>query len=146
MDRLAGMPAKPVGMYTSSPYCEAAILCHVEQLHRLDLTDEQLTAHLMALWKVMPDYEQAEAAIRGTGPSIAAFHKARTQDATSGIGFDKRGEIGKLDALKFLWRLRKVSGQAVDSAPGSAKLRHVVLPKGRVKDVFALSEKQLGVR
>lgn len=76
---LASMPAWSVGMYASSLYCEAAILCHVEQLHQLGLTNEQLAAHLLALWKVMPDYEQAEAAIQGTGPSVAAFHKARTQ-------------------------------------------------------------------
>lgn len=142
---LASMPAWSVGMYASSLYCEAAILCHVEQLHQLGLTNEQLAAHLLALWKVMPDYEQAEAAIQGTGPSVAAFHKARTQDAASGIGFDKRGEIGKLDAFKFLWRLRKAPGKAMDSAPGSAKLRHVVLPEGRVKAVLEQSEKQLGV-
>ena len=82
---LASVPAGPIGVYVSSLYCEAAILCHVEQLHRLGLSDEQLAAHLLALWNVMPDATVAEAAINGSGPSVVAFHTGRAKDTVPGL-------------------------------------------------------------
>jgi len=146
---LASMPAGPVGVYVSSLYCEAAILCHVEQLHRLALSDQQLAAHLLALWNVMPDTPSAEAAINGSGPSVVAFHTGRAKEAVSGLDLNSMGEFKKVDALKFLWRLRKGARQgvqdSVESTPGSINPRDVLLPKGRVKEVFATAQRQLGM-
>ena len=147
---LASVPAGPIGVYVSSLYCEAAILCHVEQLHRLGLSDQQLAAHLLALWNVMPDATVAEAAINGSGPSVVAFHAGRATDAVPGLSLKSMGsEFKKVDALKFLWRLRKGVRQGiqdtVESTPGSISAKDVLLPKGRVKEVFATAQRQFGV-
>ena len=147
---LASLPAGPIGVYVSSLYCEAAILCHVEQLHHLNLDDQQLAAHLLTLWNVMPDYAQAEAAVLGTGPSVANYYSTRAKGAVSDFNINGAGEFKKLDALKFLWQLRKGARQGVrdslNTTPGSINAKDVLLPKGRVKEVFALSESTLGVR
>ena len=63
---LAGLPLGPAGLSLASLYCETQLVCDIVAHHDLDLTDEQIAAHLLVLWNAAPDVAWANAAITGT--------------------------------------------------------------------------------
>jgi hypothetical protein len=129
-------------LYLLSLYCEVAVLCDVERAHQLDLSDEEITAHLMVLWRLMPEHADALAALRDEGPSI--FDRAAEHVRTNVVaGAADDGQITKREALMLVWRLRGAYGEI--ELPGSASPRDVFLPGARVKALTAAAEEQLGV-
>jgi hypothetical protein len=138
--RVAGM----IGMFGGKPgrgaaslFTEARLVCDVVDQHGLQLTDEEIAAHLLVLWKLSPDLEHAAAAIDGSGPSVA-------RKLGSELAGDKRVDhMSPKEALKALWRLRVLFDD--DALPGSSKIRHVAMPKRRVDKITETIERQLGV-
>ena len=88
----------------------------------------------------MPDFGSAQAAIEGSGPSVASTMAARFRDRVTDTPLD---QMTKRGAILALWRLRTAARSA--SLPGTASLRHVLLPGSRIKAVIKASERQLGV-
>jgi hypothetical protein len=132
----------PTALYLFSLYCEVAVLCDVERAHRLQLSDEELTAHLMVLWRLMPAHPEALAAIRGDGPSVVETSADHLR-ATVVRGALDDGELTKRETVMLLWRLRGAY-DAIE-LPGSASPRDVYLPGARVRELVAAAEEQLGV-
>ena len=137
---LAGAAGGPVGIQLASLYCEVEILCDVVHRHRLELGEEEIAAHLLVLWNVMPDYTAARHAIDGTGPSVAARLTGTVRDKARAAAPKDRS---KKEVVRALWRMRNVTDEV--SLPGSASARDVVLPGKRVKAVTLAAERQLGV-
>jgi hypothetical protein len=137
---LAGAVGGPVGIQLASLYCEVEILCDVVHRHRLELTEEEIAAHLLVLWNVVPDLEIAKHAIDGTGDSLAA----RMTGAVRGkvAEHSPKGRTKK-EVVRMLWQMRNVTDEV--QLPGSANVRDVVLPGRRVKAVTQAAERQLGV-
>jgi hypothetical protein len=135
---ILGIFGGPAGLCAASLYAEAMLACDVVDRHGLDLSDEQIAAHLLALWGLVPSVEAGGAAIDGTGPSVAA-------QVLDERVFDGRpvSELSPVDALMVLWRARQLMDP--DELPGTTKLRHFALPKRRVRRVTADLEDQLGV-
>ncbi|MBA3747144.1 MAG: hypothetical protein H0W96_06570 [Solirubrobacterales bacterium] len=136
----AGALGGPIGLQLASLYCEAELLCDVAERHRLELTDEELAAHLLVLWNAMPDLATARAAIDGSGLSVAARVAI---DAHAKVVTKPREEMTKRDVVKMIWRLRNVAGDV--DLPGSNNPLNVLLPGKRVKAFTAAAEQQLGV-
>jgi hypothetical protein len=136
---ILGIWGGPAGLCAASLYAEAMLACDVVDRHGLDLSDEQIAAHLLTLWGLVPSVEAGTAAIEGTGPSVAS-HVADDRL------FDGKPitELSPLDALMVLWRARQLMDP--DELPGTTKLRHFALPKRRVRRVTAQLEDQLGVQ
>lgn len=135
-----GMLGGPVGTYVASLYSEAEILCDVADRHGLALSDEDLAAHLLVLWNVVPDVEVARAAIDGSGPSIATHMATGVRDRLTDSPVD---QMTKKDAVMALWRLRSMVTSSSLTARVSPK--DIILPGGRVRAVIKDAERQLGV-
>jgi hypothetical protein len=130
----------PTGLRLVSLYCEVAILCDLEQMHGLGLSDEQMAGHLLVLWNIMPSHEMAMAAIEGRGPSVAdSVGDALHGTVVKGAADD--GRITKREAVLMVWRLRGVTDDL--SMPGSSRARDVLLPGSRVKELKAAAEHHL---
>ncbi len=137
---LAGLPLGKAGLALAGLYSETEIVCDVAQHHRLDLTDEQLAAHLLVLWNAAPDLSVATAAIDGTGPPVTAYLAGRTADHLITKAPD---EMTAKDVVMVLWRARGLMGDV--DLPGSSRLRDFMLPGGQVKTVKRAAEAQFGV-
>jgi hypothetical protein len=133
-----GMFGGPAGLCLASLYSEAMLVCDIVDRHGLELTDEQIAAHLLVLWGLSPNLGEATAAIEGTGPSVAA--QVLDDRVLDGKKVD---ELNAKDAVLVLWRMRQLFDP--DELPGTTKLRHVALPKRRVRRVTEDVEAQLGV-
>lgn len=124
-----------IGRQLGDMYCDVAVLCAIEHLHGMRLSDERLAAEALAMWGVMPDVESALAAIAGNGETTAAR-----------AGRMLAGQVDARtarDAVKLLWRLR---GAAFAAAPRKPKLRHLVWPPRKVmRRRIATAERQLGL-
>lgn|GEM_PF-6737419 len=88
----------------STLYSEAAILCDVADAAQVGLSREQLGARILLLWGVMPDFEEALAALnREGGRSVAASLKARLP---AGFSADNPERMSKRQVVALLWKLR----------------------------------------
>jgi hypothetical protein len=135
---ILGIWGGPAGLMATSLYAEAMLVCDIVDHHGLELTDEQIAAHLLLLWELTPDLASAEAAIDGSGPSVAErLVGDRVLDGKPVT------ELSPMGAVKALWRLRSLMDP--DELPGTTKLRHFALPKRRVRKITAAMEAQLGV-
>jgi hypothetical protein len=135
---IVGIWGGPAGLCLASLYSEAMLVCDIVDRHDLDLTDEQIAAHLLVLWGLSPNLDSATAAIEGTGPSVAE------QVLGDRVLDDKPiTELRPKDAVMVLWRMRQLMDP--DELPGTTKMRHFALPKRRVRRVTQDVEAQLGV-
>jgi len=90
----------------STLYSEAAILCDVADAGKLGLSREELAAHVLVLWDVLPDFEQASAAMRGEeGQSVTAQLKRRIRGDRD---LDEPAPMTKIRVVQLLWKLRSV--------------------------------------
>jgi hypothetical protein len=135
-----GMLGGPAGIYAASLLSEAQIVCDVADRHALDLTNDELAAHLLVLWNAMPDHASALAAIDRSGPSVASHLALRSRGRLVEI---PPTEMTKRQAVQTLWRARGVAKDV--TLPGSARPKDVLLPGGRVKTVINAAERQFGV-
>jgi hypothetical protein len=136
---IVGIWGGPAGLCLASLYSEAMLVCDIVDRHDLDLTDEQIGAHLLVLWNLSPDLAEATAAIDGSGPSVAAqVLDDRVLDGKPITGLSPK------DAVLVLWRMRQLTDP--DELPGTTKMRHFALPKRRIRRVTEQVEAQLGVR
>ena len=104
------LPSGPLGGVVVNLYCEAATLCDVVELRGTPLSDDAVAAHLLVLWGVIPDVQEAADAITGLGPNAAAILATRARERVAKV--DLPEPMTKRGALLALWRLRDVAGEA----------------------------------
>jgi len=121
-------------------YCETAIIFDIAALHGLELSDEQLAAHMLLLWGIVESPTEARQAIEGDPPlaSILAG-KLRKQ-----VGGQLPEKLTKRSAIKALWDVRGTLGDA-RRASSSKAVRTVVFTGFHTKKVIKKAEAQLGV-
>lgn len=111
-------------------YSEAAILCDVADASGLEVSREEMGAHVLVLWGVLPDYARALAATQGEeGKSVANYLKGR---AAVGTASDNPDRMSKREVIGLVWRLR---------AGRKTKIRGA---KSAVEDMITAAEHELG--
>lgn len=121
-------------------YCETATVCDVATLHGLNLSDEQLGAHMLVLWGVADTNRAAEQAIAGE-PPVANILAAKLR----GRAVEQLPEkLTKRSVTKALWDVRSAIGDARRDATTGA-VRTVAFTGHRTKKVIRKAEAQLGV-
>lgn len=145
--RLAGLvktfggPLGPLAGQVFGLYCEAAIFCDVERLHRLGLANQQVASHLLVFWNLAPDYETATTAFEGKQGAMINVMGAKARDALLDKPVD---ELRMRDVVPVLWRAREVVG-AVGPKGHDPKRRDILLPGKRVQAAIAAAERQYGI-
>jgi hypothetical protein len=126
--------AGPLGAATGSLaglYNDAAIVCNVADAHRLNLPQNDLAAHVLVQWHVMPTHERALAAMSGEeGQSVADYLKARWPGGNQAENPD---QMSKRQIVVLLWKLR---------SRRKATVRKV---ENQVEAMIQDAEEQLGV-
>jgi Asp-tRNA(Asn)/Glu-tRNA(Gln) amidotransferase C subunit len=123
-------------------YCETATVCDLAELHSIDLSEQQVAAHMLVLWGILESVAEAEAVMMGT----------RTQTLASIIGGRMRGGVAehipdrltKRTAIQVLSDARGVVADARKVA-GTGSVGGVVFSGHRTKQVIKKAELQLGV-
>lgn len=95
---LAGVVSRAIDLY-----CEAGIVCDLAELHELDLTDQQIAAHLLVLWSVSDDLSAAERALRGDPPVADLLRTSLDR-----LGLELPQDLTKVTVTKALWDLQKL--------------------------------------
>lgn len=121
-------------------YCETATVCDVAALHGLNLSDEQMGAHMLVLWGVTDSHSAAERAIAGE-PPVANILATKLR----GRAVEQLPErLTKRSVTKALWNVRSAIGDARKDATTGA-VRTVAFTGHRTKKVIKKAEAQLGV-
>jgi hypothetical protein len=138
-------PLVGVASRVADLYCEAATVCDVAGLHNLNLSDEQIAAHILVLWSIADDLGQAEGAVRGE-PSVAEILEAKLLER-SGITLPKK--LTKLAVAKALWEFHQSDVRSTVTgakrAASGQPIRSVAFTGHRTKKVIKKAEMQLGV-
>ena len=144
---LGAGPLAGVANRVADLYSETATLCDVAFLHDLSPSDEQIAAHVLALWGVTDDLEGATAAMGGGEPGVASILGARLARDTD---LQMPKSLTKASAIKLLWDVHQldVGDTVMDARKASTtgSVRAVAFTGHRVKKVIKKSEIQLGVR
>jgi hypothetical protein len=121
-------------------YCETAVVCDLADLHDLDLSDEEIGAHMLVLWGVAVRYETALGAMAGDPPVAALLGEVLMERA----GEKLPEELTTRSTIKALWDVRGALGDAREKATGGA-FSSVAFTGRRTKKVIQRAEVQLGI-
>ncbi|HEX7245790.1 MAG TPA: hypothetical protein VF245_09520 [Solirubrobacterales bacterium] len=121
-------------------YCEAAVICDLADFHEVELTDDQVAAHMLVLWEVAGDLATAERAIAGN-PPVADLLGERLFDE-----FDERlpEDLTRRSIAKALWDVRDDVNDLRKSTMGDA-VRVAAFTGSRTRKVIERIEGQLGI-
>lgn len=137
-------PLAGVASRVADLYCEAATICDVADFHELDLSDTEIAAHLLVLWSIADDLEQAENAMQAR-PSVADLLGAKLVDPT---GMTLPATLSKPAIAKVLWEFHQLDMKdTVTTARISISgqpIRSVAFTGHRTKKVIKKVERQLG--
>lgn len=126
-------------------YCETATVSDVADLHGLDLSDEQVGAHMLVLWSIAEDFVRAEGAMRGE-PPVAEILGVRLSEF---LGLELEAQPTKLAIAKAIWEVQRLDlVNVADDAKkmiGGQPIRSVAFTGHRTKKVIKKAEAQLGV-
>jgi hypothetical protein len=120
-------------------YCETATVCDVAAFHGLNLSDEEIGAHMLVLWGIADTHAAARGAIVGE-PPVA---KLLAADLGERLGERLPERLTKRSLTKALWDARAAVGDVRRGATGSA-VRSVMFTGHRTKKVIKKAEGQLG--
>lgn len=135
---LAGVATQVVDLY-----CETATVCDVADLHAIESTDRQISAHMLVLWGMLDDLDEAQAVMAGSGSrSLQSIIEGRVGASVAGRLPD---EVTKRAAIKALWDARDLAGE-VRKAAGAGSVGGVVFTGHRTKQLIKKAEAQFGVR
>jgi hypothetical protein len=134
-------PLVGVANQVADLYCETAVVCDIAALHGLEMSDEQVAAHMLVLWEVTDDLDVAQRALRGAPPiaDLVGVKLMERADEHLPERFTKRS------VAKALWDLRGSVGDARKEATSGA-VRTVAFAGHRTKKLIKQTEIQLGLR
>jgi hypothetical protein len=146
--RLAAMsfsagPLIGVASQLADLYGDTATVCDLEAVHHRGLSDDEIAAHMLVLWSVADDFEQALGAVRGDDDhGVAGLIAARLRRYAEPVLPERLTTRG---AIKALWRARSLAGDVREAAT-AAPVRSVLLPGKPTHDYIERAEHQLGLR
>lgn len=123
-------PLGAAGGSLAALYNDAAILCDVADINHLNLSQDDLAAHVLVQWRIMPNHARGLAAMRtAAGESVADYLKARLPTGDTAENPDR---MSKREVVVLLWKLR---------SRRTAKVRNGV---SQVEAMIQAAEEQLG--
>ncbi len=123
-------------------YCEAATVSELADLYRLGLSDQEIAAHLLMLWGITEDAEEADAAVDPTrAGTIAGLVIGQAREK---VVVDPSDSATVLRAGRALWTLR---GSVVGTErPTTAQsVRGWLFARRRAKQLVTRAKQQLAV-
>jgi hypothetical protein len=133
-------PLVPVATEMVDLYCETAVVCDLDDLHKLGLTEHQIGAHLIVLWSLADDYDAALDAMHDpTGNKLGMLIYTKLGLA------DQAGPQTKLQLVKRIWEVQKELGDFKENL-GAGAVKGVMFTGRRTKKFIKEAEEQLGVR
>ncbi|HVD86060.1 MAG TPA: hypothetical protein VNB59_01505 [Solirubrobacterales bacterium] len=121
-------------------YCETATVCDLATLHRLDLSDEEIGAHMLVLWGLSERYPAALKTMGGE-PPLAQVLATQLRELA---GEQMPEQLTKRSITKAIWDIRAAIGDARKGATTGA-MRTAALTGHRTKKLIRKLEAQLGV-
>jgi hypothetical protein len=132
-------PLVPVATELTDLYCETATVCDLIDLHGLQQTDEEVGAHMLVLWSLAEDMEDARIAIGDpSGTAMGALIYARLGLA------DQEPAQSKKDLIKRIWQVQSQLGDFKENL-GTGAVKGVMFTGRRTKKFIKEAEAQLGV-
>jgi hypothetical protein len=133
-------PAAGLANQVADLYCEAAIVCDLADFRKKDLSDDQVAAHMLVLWKLADDFEAARRAVAGD-PPVVRLLGGRLSERFDGRQPDK---LTKAEIVGALWGVRgDVKG--VRGGGMTDAVQTVALTGFRTKGLIERIEAQLGI-
>lgn len=117
-------------------YCETAVVSDLACHHGVELSDEEIAAHLLVLWDVIDDYGAAVGVVGGD-PPLASLLALRLQERA---GEQLPDQLTKRSLTKALWQVRGATADARRDAVKTA-----MFTGQRTKQVIRRAEEQLRV-
>lgn len=133
-------PLVGVGSQVVDLYCDTATMCDLVAFHGLELTDEEIAAHMLVLWSVTDDFDVALAAVANGG--VPALVTVRLAGQASTHLPEVRTPRG---AIKAIWQARALTRDVREKAT-SGPVKAVLMPGKATRALIARGESQLGVR
>ena len=134
-------PLVGVANQVADLYCETATVCDVAAFHGMSLSDEQIAAHMLLLWSVTENLEEARRAVRGDPPVARILSERLLARADEQLPEN----LTKRAVVKGLWDVRGTVADA-GRASTSGSVRTVVFTGHRTKQVIKRAEAQLGTQ
>jgi hypothetical protein len=119
-------------------YCETAAVCDVASLHDLELSDEDIGAHMLVLWGITEEHRAALLAMQGRPPVVEILTRRLASHASERLP----ERLTTRSAVKALWDARDALG---DARKGGGAIRTVAFTGHRTKKVIKKAEDQLGL-
>lgn len=132
-------PLRGVATRLVDLYCDTAVLCEVADAHGLELSDEQVAAHMLTLWSIVDRFETGLAAIEGRGESAVSSILTTRLSAKAGDAGPKRTSARAV--VTVLWDARG----AVGRAGGGGATGGMLLARRRTNRLIKRVERELGV-
>ncbi len=124
-------------------YCETATVCDLADVHSLSLTEHDVAAHMLVLWEIVDDIDEARAVMKGAGAqSLASIIGGRVQDGV--VAHIPHG-LSKRAAFRALADARHLMSDA-RAVAGDGSVRGVLFTGRKTKKLIKNAELQLGVR
>lgn len=137
---MAGMASRVADLY-----CEIATLCDVADLHGLDLDDSRVAAHMLVLWSIVADQDEAERTMRGE-PPLAQILETKLTDQVGLVKVEDEEGWTPRSIATAIWDVQHIqTGAALKGAADGQPVRSVLFTGHRTKKVIKRAEVQLGV-
>lgn len=133
---LAGVAGQLVDLY-----CETAIVCDVADAHALELSDEQLAAHMLVLWSVTDTLDEADRTLAGTGRPLREVLTSRLRTQ---LGGERSEALTMRSAVKAISDARSLGGQ-VGRRLGARSVGGALFPGRRTRKAIRRARRQLGL-
>lgn len=132
------LPGGPFAIHAVELYCDVATVCDLADRHDLKLTEEQIAAHMLTLWNLIPDVATAHAAMCRNEVTLTQHLTESAIDGTVELLPDK---LTMRSAVSTISRVRKAMPEKM--VPGRPRVRYTALPRQRTKRFIQDAEAQL---
>jgi hypothetical protein len=139
MVSLATGPFAGVTKQVMDLYGDTATVCELVTFHRLELTDEEIAAHMLVLWSVTDDLSTAIAAIEGRYDGGVMALASRRLNTQAGTYLPERRSPVAL--VKAIWQSRSLVADLTPKGSATGAL----MPGKSTRDLIGRAERQLGI-
>jgi hypothetical protein len=138
----AAGPLVGVATKLADLYSETATVCELVDFHRLDLSDQEVAAHMLVLWDVTDDADEARAVVDpARAGTIAGVVAGRARDK---VASDASDSVTMLTAAKALWDFRGSVGDVRRHTKAQC-VRGWLFAGRRTKQLIKRAKRQLGI-
>lgn len=132
------LPGGPFAVHAVELYCDVATVCDLADRHKLNLSEEMISAHMLVLWNLLPDVTTAHNAMSRNQVTLTQH---LTELAVNGTVERVPDQLTVRSAVSTIWQLRKAMPDKL--TPSRPKVSAAVLPRQRSKRFIESAEAQM---